>query len=129
MADQVARPAGKEPAEQTRSEPTFVPASDIYETQDGLVLLLDMPGVDKDGVTITLDQRVLTITGKSARHAPSDFSLAHAEYRDGTFERSFTISEAVDRERISASVKHGVLKLTLPKAQAASARRIAVSSR
>lgn len=128
MADQVTRPASKEPAEQTRSEPTFVPSTDIYETQDGLVLVLDMPGVAKDGVNITLDKRVLTITGKSAHRAPGDFSLAHAEYRDAMFERSFTISEAVDGDRISASMKHGVLRLALPKAEPASARKIAVSN-
>ena len=128
MADQVTRPASKEPAEQTRSEPTFVPSTDIYETQDGLVLVLDMPGVAKDGVNITLDKRVLTITGKSAQRAPGDFSLAHAEYRDAMFERSSTISEAVDGDRISASMKHGFLRLALPKAEPASARKIAVSN-
>jgi HSP20 family protein len=128
MVDQVTRPESSEPAEQTRSEPTFVPPTDIYETEDGLVLLLDMPGVSKDGVNITLDKRVLRITGKSVHHAPGNFSLAHAEYQDGMFERSFTISEAVDGERISASMAHGVLRLTLPKAKAASARKIAISN-
>jgi HSP20 family protein len=127
MADQVTRPASNEPVEQTRSEPTFMPSTDIYETEDGLVLLLDMPGVSKDGVNITLDKRVLRITGKSAHHAPGDFSLAHAEYQDGMFERSFTISEAVDGDRISASMTHGVLRLALPKAKPAIVRKIAVS--
>jgi len=128
MADQTMRPGGQEPAEHTRSEPTFAPATDIYETDAGLVLLLDMPGVDKDSVSITLEKRVLTVTGRSSPHAPSDFNLVHAEYRDGVFERSFTISEAVDGENISASMRHGVLKLLLPKAQAAKARRIPVRS-
>jgi HSP20 family protein len=108
--------------------PTFDSATDIYVTDAGLVLVLDMPGVDKDSVNITLDKRVLMVIGRSARHAPSDFSLVHAEYRDGAFERSFTISEAVDGDRISASMQHGVLKLLLPKAQAARARRIPVST-
>ncbi len=128
MADQITRPGAKESAEQTRSEPTFAPATDIYESDAGLVLVLDMPGVDKDGVNITLEKRVLTVTGKSSHHAPGDFNPVHAEYRDGVFERSFTISEAVDGERISASMKQGVLKLLLPKAQAATARKIPVST-
>jgi HSP20 family protein len=128
MVDQVTRPATNEPAEQTRSEPTFLPSTDIHETEDRLVLLLDMPGVSKDGVSITLDKRVLRINGKSAHHAPGNFSLAHAEYQDGMFERSFTISEAVDGDRISASMTHGVLRLVLPKGKPASARKIAVAN-
>jgi HSP20 family molecular chaperone IbpA len=128
MADQTTRPGGQEPAEQTRSEPTFAPATDIYETEAGLILVLDMPGVAKDSVNVTLDKRVLTVTGRSAQHAPSDFTLVHAEYQGGVFERSFTISEAVDGERISASMRNGVLRLLLPKAKAASARRIPVST-
>lgn len=128
MADQITRPSSQEQAEQTRSEPTFTPATDIYETDAGLVLVLDMPGVDKDGVNITLDKRVLTVTGRSGHHAPSDFNLVHAEYGDGIFERSFTISGAVDGDRISASMQQGVLRLVLPKAPAASARKIPVSS-
>ncbi|MEM7022587.1 MAG: Hsp20/alpha crystallin family protein, partial [Pseudomonadota bacterium] len=122
MVDHVTRTGDKEPAEQTRSEPTLAPATDIYEADVGLVLVLDMPGVTKEGVSITLDRRVLTVSGKAAGHKPSDFTLTHTEYSDGMFERSFTISEAVDGERISASMKQGVLTLLLPKAQATSAR-------
>jgi HSP20 family protein len=128
MADQVMRPSGQEQAEQTRSEPTFAPATDIYETNEGLVLVVDVQGVDKDGVNITLEKRVLTVTGTSGHHGPGDFNLVHSEYRNGVFERSFTISEAVDGERISATMAEGVLKLLLPKAQAAVARRITVTS-
>ncbi len=115
-------------AERTRGGEPLVPPTDIYETETGLVLLLDMPGVAKDGVMVDLEQRILTVRGTSQPHAPSDFALAHGEFRLGEYERAFTVSEAIDRDRISASIKHGVLQITLPKAEPAGARRIAVTA-
>jgi HSP20 family molecular chaperone IbpA len=133
MADHVSKgrpesvPTG-DAAESTRNVRPLVPPTDIYETADALVLALEMPGVGADSVYVSLDKRVLTITGQSAHHEPSDFALVHAEYRDGTYERAFTLSEAVDGARINASMKDGVLQLTLPKAQPAKAKTIPVST-
>ncbi len=133
MADQVSKgrtqsAATGDAAEGTREVRPFVPPTDIYETADALMLALEMPGVSADSVNVSLDKRVLTITGQSAHHEPSDFALAHAEYRGGTYERAFTLSEAVDGARIQASMKDGVLQLTLPKAQPAKAKTIPVST-
>ncbi len=130
MTDQTmqSRPATDEGMERTRGGGVFRARSDIYETEDSLVLLMEMPGVTKDSVNITLDKRVLTITGQKQIHAPDDFTLSHAEFRVGEYERSFTISEMVDSERIKATMKNGMLEVTLPKIQLAEARRIPVQT-
>lgn len=122
---QTSAPSG-EGTERTRGGEVFRARADIYETKDGLTLLLEMPGVAINTVNVTLDKRVLTVTGQKKIHAPNDFALTHAEFRDGEYERSFTISEMVDGERISASMKNGILEVTLPKTSEAEARRIPV---
>ena len=80
----------------------------------------------RDLVNVTLDKRMLTVIGRKQTHAPNDFALSHAEFQDGEYERSFTISEMVDGERISASMKNGMVEVTLPKTLVAEARRIPV---
>ena len=122
------RPPGERAAESTRNVPVYQPAADIYESKDALVLSLELPGVDADAVAITLDKRVLTVSGRGGAKAPEGFALVHAEYRDGDYERSFTLSEAIDGDRIEAAMRDGVLRLTLPKAQPAPAKTISVKA-
>ena len=122
------RAVGGEQAETTRTVPTYSPATDIYETEDALVLLLEMPGVAPDAITVTLDKRVLTIHGRCRPTAPQGATLTHAEYRDGDFERAFTLSEAIDSAGIQASSHDGVLRLVLPKAGPAPAQTISVTA-
>ena len=83
-----------------------------------------MPGVAPDGVDITLERRVLTIRGRSAVNDRAGYQRVYNEYADGDYERVFTLSENIDRDRIEATLKDGVLQLVLPKAEAAKARRI-----
>ncbi len=130
MTDQTAGAQGRGEArpEGTRSVPVFTPPADIYETKDALVLLLEMPGVERDSINITLDRRVLTITGQCNPGVPEGYSLSHAEYREGDYERAFTLSEEIDSERIEATLKNGVLKVTLPKVKPAPARTITVKA-
>jgi HSP20 family molecular chaperone IbpA len=129
MADMSAQPrASERGAEGTRNVPVFVPATDIYETKDALVLSLEMPGVGPDAVNITLEKRVLTVTGHSRSIALEGYSLTHHEYRDGDYERAFTVSEAIDADNIQAELKDGVLRLTLPKSQPAPAKTIQVKA-
>ncbi len=129
MADMSAQPhASERGAEGTRNVPVFVPATDIYETKDALVLSLEMPGVGPDAVNITLEKRVLTITGHGRSIAPEGHSLTHHEYRDGDYERAFTVSEAIDADNIQAELKDGVLRLTLAKQQPAPAKTIQVKT-
>lgn len=118
--------AGEGRAESTRNVPVYTPPADIYETDDALVLLMDMPGVGPDGVNVILENRVLTITGRGALNPPEGYGLALAEYQQGDYERAFTLSEIIDRDSIEAIVKDGVLKLVLPKVKPAPAKTIAV---
>ncbi|MDX9954678.1 MAG: Hsp20/alpha crystallin family protein [Anaerolineae bacterium] len=103
-------------AERTRSRLVFIPRVDIYEMNDAIVILADMPGVDPTSVDITLERNVLSISGYVAPSYPEGYSLAWAEYRIGDFQRSFTLSQEIDQENIQATVKNGVLRLHLPKA-------------
>ncbi len=114
-------------AERTRSRLAFVPRTDIYETNEAIVLVTDMPGVDQSTLDITLENDVLTINGYVEAAYPEGYGLAYGEYRVGDYERSFTLSNKVDRNKIEATVKDGVLRLYLPKAES-SMRKIAVTA-
>jgi HSP20 family molecular chaperone IbpA len=109
----------QEEAESTRPRKIFVPRADIYETQDALVVIVDMPGVDEKSVDITLERNVLTLHGTAATDVPEGYALAYAEYELGDYHREFILSEEVKREGIQAAMRNGVLKLTLPKAEPA----------
>jgi len=104
----------------------YMPRTDIYETDSSLVVLADMPGVDERSVDVTLDQNILTISGKVEYAPPAGHHSAYSEYEVGDYERTFELSDEVDREGITASVKNGVLKLTLPKSGRAQTKKIAV---
>lgn len=117
-----------EPAqlERAREFRVFTPVADVYETSDDIVLLADMPGVDEQSVEIKLDKDLLTIRGTVAEFKPEGLTPVFAEYETGGYERTFRISSEIDRERIGAAVKNGVLRLTLPKVAVAKPRKIAV---
>jgi HSP20 family molecular chaperone IbpA len=114
--------------ETTRNVRTFVPRVDIYETEENVVLLADMPGVNEQSVDITLEKNILTINGYTSRQAPEGFEPTYAEYRFGNYERTFAVSDEVDREQIEATVKNGVLRLMMPKAETAKTRKITVKA-
>ena len=94
------------------------------ETKDSIVVLAEMPGVSPNGVDISLERRVLTIRGHRAANEHGGYQRVYSEYADGDYERVFTLSENIDRDRIEATLKDGVLQLVLPKAEAAKARKI-----
>lgn len=115
-----------ETIERTRSRKVFLPPVDIFETNDNIQLVADMPGVDENSVDITLEKNVLTIVGNVEPTIPEGFNLSYREYEVGDYQRSFTLSDAIDRDKIAASVQNGVLSVMLPKAEPAKARKIAV---
>ena len=117
-------PPTTEQRDRMPSRPVFVPPSDIYETKDSIVVLAEMPGVAPDGVDITLERRVLTIRGRSAAREHAGYQRVYNEFANGDYERVFTLSENIDRDRIEATLKDGVLHLVLPKAETAKSRRI-----
>lgn len=114
-------------AERTRAGACFVPRVDIYETNEGMTVIADMPGINEENIDITLEQNVLTINGYVASQRPEDYSLAYAEYRVGDYQRRFTLSDQIDKEKIEATVKDGVLRLQLPKAEPAT-KKISVTA-
>jgi HSP20 family molecular chaperone IbpA len=116
------------PAEQTTPGPVFTPSVDIFETEQELTLLADMPGVKADGVDIDLHENILTLMGDvQPPEGEKEVDLIR-EYRTGRYLREFTLSDNIDQSKIEAEIKDGVLKLKLPKAEAAKPRRIAVKA-
>ena len=113
-------------AERTRERQAFIPRVDIYETEDKICVIADMPGVAPESVDITLEKNVLTINGYVDFVQPEGYALAYAEYRVGDFTRSFSLSNEIDQEHIEANLKDGVLRLHMPKQQPTS-KKITVS--
>jgi HSP20 family molecular chaperone IbpA len=116
------------PDETTRPGFYFQPAVDIFETANELVVLADMPGVTPDELHVRLEGDVLTIDGRPKSDEYEGLKPIHVEYNVGGFHRRFTLGEAVDRDGIRAELRNGVLKLRLPKAERAKARRIDVKA-
>jgi HSP20 family protein len=117
-----------EETERTREARVYLPRTDIYETDDDILLLADVPGADQDSIDITLEKNILTIAAYVDPPQREGYSLIFCEYGVGNYERSFTLSDEIDREKIEAKVKDGVLRLVLPKAGPARTRKIAVKT-
>jgi len=118
----------KATGELTHAGLVFVPAVDIFENQDALVLIADMPGINSEGVDIHLKDSELTISGRPKEEEKKQASPIYTEYESGGFLRSFTLSNVIDQTKIEASMKDGVLKVVLPKAEAAKPRQIVVQA-
>jgi len=115
-------------AESTRPGPVFTPPVDILETEAAITVLADMPGVQSGGLNIDLENGVLTIEGRIADTENAGERTLLREYRTGSFRREFRLTNLIDQGRIDAALRDGVLRLTLPKAEAARPRRIEVRS-
>ncbi len=118
------------PAAEGTAEPQnfHTPLIDIHEGPDGLVLEADLPGATEEGVVIQLEENVLTLHAHVPSPAHEGARVLHEEYRVVDFHRSFILSDEVERSRIAAELKNGVLRLTLPKAERAKTRRIEIRS-
>lgn len=114
--------------ERTRSRRSFVPRADIYETENEIIVLADIPGANEKTVDITLEKNVLSITAYVEPATPSGFNIAYAEYEEGDYQRSFRLSNEIDRDKIEAIVSEGVLRLRLPKSQGAGTKKIEVKT-
>jgi HSP20 family molecular chaperone IbpA len=104
----------------------YVPAADIFETDQALTLMLEMPGVGKGNVDIQIENDVLRVEGKIDYSAYKEVDPVYTEYNVGHYTRAFTLPNKIDRDAISAQVENGVLTLTLPKIKDAQPRRITV---
>ena len=106
----------------------YMPRTDIYETRDAFVVVADMPGVDEKNVEIVSENDTLTIRGRVEPLTFTGHRLAWQEYGEGHFEKAFTLSNDINRDGITAAMKNGVLKLTLPKGGPAKTRKIEVKA-
>ena len=114
-------------AEQTKPGPVFTPNVDIFETENEITLLADVPGVKADDLGIDLKDDVLTLTGEVKGAGPPCGKQVVTEYQTGSYYRQFTLTEMIDQAKIAAELKNGVLRLSLPKIQRAQPRRIMVN--
>jgi HSP20 family protein len=111
----------------------WVPAVDVREYSDRFELLVDLPGVEPQGVEITLDNGVLTLSGERREEKPSDSGDADTsiqqerrERRQGRFYRRFILPDTADAENVNATGRHGVLEISIKKHAKAQPRRISV---
>jgi len=112
--------------EQPRDTPFVVPPVDVFENESGITLLADLPGVSRDRLGIRVDGDSLMIEATAATVGPQDMQLVYGEAQYPSYRRQFTLSRELDASRIEASLKDGVLKLTIPKLEEAKPRRIEV---
>ena len=104
----------------------FLPTTDIFETEHALTMIMEMPGVDKSKVDVSVEDGVLTIQGQIDFSKYEGLRPVYTEYNIGHYRRSFSLSNRIDQEKISAEVNDGILTLVLPKAEEAKPRRITV---
>ncbi|MEX0715132.1 MAG: Hsp20/alpha crystallin family protein [Planctomycetaceae bacterium] len=133
MADElIPRPRSESelPSRKPASSPRLIytPPIDIFDTDDGLVLHADLPGVSTDTLELQVQDNKLTLFGRVQSPAPPEARGVHREYEEGDYFRSFILSDDVDHERISARMSNGVLVVTLPRAARPAPRRIPIDS-
>jgi HSP20 family protein len=118
----------REPREtdRTQAEQFVAPPASVIEAADGYTLEVEMPGVNKDGLDISVENNELTIIGR--RSLPTvEGTLLHHESRPENFRRTFELDPSIDADKISAKIDQGLMTLTLPKAEHVKPRKIAVS--
>jgi HSP20 family molecular chaperone IbpA len=106
---------------------TFLPTTDIFETSDALIVHLEMPGVDRDNIDISVENDVLMVSGRIDFSKYQGLQPVYTEYNIGHYGRSFQLSNKIDQGKISAEIDDGLVTVTLPKAEAAKPRRIKVN--
>jgi len=114
--------------EQTKPGLVFTPDVDIFETEKGITLLADMPGVKAQDLNIDLKENVLTLDGDVKKPEDQNEVELLTEYRTGKYYRQFNLSEIIDQSKIEAAMTDGVLRLTLPKVDAAKPRKITIKA-
>jgi HSP20 family protein len=114
--------------EGTRHVQQFLPETDIFERDDSIVVVADMPGVNEKSVDINVEKNVLTITGHVEEPRIEGKELTYCEYEVGDYKRTFALSDEIDVDKIEAVLKNGVLRLVLPKAAGSRTRKVEVKA-
>jgi HSP20 family molecular chaperone IbpA len=110
----------------TRREPTLLPPVDVIEDNTGITLYADLPGVPRDKLNLRVEGDQLTIEAELVIALPQGMQPSHAEVQYARYRRTFTLSNELDADKVSAELSHGVLRVRIPKAEHAQPRRIAV---
>ena len=118
----------KEPTAEQVELPVMLRAVNLYEREHEVVIVADMPGVSDKNVDLTVEKQTLTISGKAEWTEPAGFELRYREFAPVEYRRVFTLTSDLDPENIKATMKNGVLTLTLAKSEAARPRKIAVTT-
>ena len=112
--------------DRTQTKQFAVPSASVIEAADGYTLEVEMPGVNKEGLEVSVENNELTIVGR--RHLPTvEGALIHHESRSENFRRTFELDPSIDADKINAKIDQGLVTLTLPKAEHVKPRKIAVS--
>ena len=119
--------AVKGTGELTKSGLTFIPAVDIFENEEALTMMAEMPGVEQEGLQIDLKDNQISILGEVAEFSGPQERTLVKEFETGRFFRQFNLSEVIDQNKISAHLRNGILKVVLPKIEKAKPRRIEVA--
>lgn len=104
----------------------YIPSTDIYETEDALTVVMEMPGVEKKDLEVNLENDVLKVEGRIDFGKYEGLDPLYTEYNIGHYARSFTLSRKIDQQQIAAQLEDGVLRLTLKKAAESKPRQIAI---
>jgi HSP20 family molecular chaperone IbpA len=104
----------------------FLPPTDIFESEDALTIVMEMPGVDREDIAVNVENGVLNVEGRLDFSKYEGMQPVYTEYNVGHYRRSFSLSSKIDQDRISAQMQDGVLTLLLPKSEEAKPRRISV---
>ena len=104
----------------------YVQITDIYETDDALTVVMEIPGVEKKDVEVNVENDVLRVEGRVDFTKYEGLEPLYTEYNVGHFARSFTLSNRIDQQQIAAQLEDGVLTLMLKKAKEAIPRKIAI---
>ena len=112
--------------ETTKPEKYYVPAVDIFETDQDVTVIAEMPGVRADGIDVTLEDDVLTISGRKVAEELPNARVLLQEFETGNYQRRFTVAETIDQPNIKAVMQNGMLKVILPKTAPAQPRKIEV---
>lgn len=121
-------PANREEA-QERQQPLLRPSADIFEHDNGITLLLDLPGVSRDRLNIQADRNSLVVEGELSIDVPENTESLHADVRATRYRRSFSLSgEQLDTDAVEASLKDGVLRIDIPKRAELKPRKIEVQT-
>jgi HSP20 family molecular chaperone IbpA len=113
--------------ESTTPMRAFLPVTDIYETEQALTLVMEMPGVGKDGLDVNVDSGVLTVEGRINFDKYNGLQPLYTEYNIGPYRRSFRLPSQINQDGITAEITDGVVTLVLPKAEEARPRRITIT--